>query len=318
MSFSAQAFRQDLHTLASAGVWLGTSSWKYAGWQGMVYDRDRYVYRGKYSDSRFERLCLSEYSEFFKTVCVDAAYYQFPTPRWLESMTSQVPPDFKFALKVTDQVTIKRFPKLDRFGPKAGIENELFLNADEFQRQFLEPCTPYQHQIGLLIFEFSRFYLEDFPRGRDFVAALAAFLEKIPSGWRYGVEIRNRYFLKDEYFSMLAAHGVTHVFNSWQDMPPIQEQILLPGAFTTPDLVAARLLLRPGRKYEEAVKLFAPYDQIKDPYPEGQEAGAKLVQAVRGGAGKQRGYIYVNNRFEGNAIQTIAGVMERVQAADPF
>jgi hypothetical protein len=31
------------------------------------------VYRGKVAKTRFERECLSEYAEVFKTVCVDAA-----------------------------------------------------------------------------------------------------------------------------------------------------------------------------------------------------------------------------------------------------
>jgi bifunctional non-homologous end joining protein LigD len=36
-------------------------------------------------------------------------------------------------------------------------------------------------------------------------------------------------------------------------MPPVGEQMALPGRRTNPDLVAARFLLNPGRKYEEAV-----------------------------------------------------------------
>jgi len=40
----------------------------------------------------------------------------------------------------------------------------------------------------------------------------------------------------------------------------VGEQMALPGSRTNPDLVAARFLLKPGRKYEEAVKAFEPYD----------------------------------------------------------
>lgn len=59
-------------------MYLGTLSWKYEGWQGQLYDYARYVYRGKFARTRFERMCLAEYAEVFKTVCVDAAYYAFP------------------------------------------------------------------------------------------------------------------------------------------------------------------------------------------------------------------------------------------------
>jgi len=50
--------------------------------------------------------------------------------------------------------------------------------------------------------------------------------------------------------------GVTYVFNSWDTMPPVRELIALPGSRTNPNLIAARFLLKPGRKYEEAVKTF--------------------------------------------------------------
>src|SRR5205823_2992302 len=133
--------------LAQRGVFIGTSSWKYAGWQGQLYDESRYVWHGKYSENRFQRLCLAEYAQVFKTVCVDAAYYKFPDERFLEGLCSQVPGDFVFAFKVTDQITIKHFPNLPRFGPRAGTPNEDFLDAALFDSAFLGPCKPLQKKI---------------------------------------------------------------------------------------------------------------------------------------------------------------------------
>jgi uncharacterized protein YecE (DUF72 family) len=222
-----------------------------------------------------------------------------------------VPPDFLFAFKVTDDITLKHFPNLPRFALRAGAQNENFLNASRFQSEFLRPCQQFQKNIGLLIFEFSRFSKTDFPHGRDFAAALDRFLQDLPAGWRYGVEIRNRTFLHADYFAVLARHKVAHIYNSWRDMPSLTEQLSMPETRTNPDFLGARLLLRPGRKYEDAVKLFSPYDKTKDPYPEGREAGAKLLQEARKSAGPAKGFIYVNNRFEGNALETIAAILER-------
>ena len=72
-------------------------------------------------------------------------------------MVNQTPDDFLFGLKVTDAITIKKFPKLDRFGQQAGKPNANFLNADLFAKAFLGPCEPVRHAVGLLRFEFSRF-----------------------------------------------------------------------------------------------------------------------------------------------------------------
>jgi uncharacterized protein YecE (DUF72 family) len=310
MPFNRDQMKAAAAALAAKGVYLGTSSWKYTGWQGQLYDESRYIWRGRFSKARFEKYCLAEYAQVFKTVCVDAGYYKFRDCEYLKAMVSDVPPDFLFAFKVTDQITIKRFANLPRFGPRAGGANQDFLNPTLLQSAFLEPCVPFRSQIGLMIFEFSRFYATDFERGRDFVEALDQFFGQLPKGWPYGVEMRNRNFLHPDYFAMLARHGITHIYNSWQDMPSLQEQLDMPDSRTNLDLMGARLLLRPGRKYEEAVKMFRPYDRIKEIYPEGRVAGAKLVREAMQRSPPAKTFIYVNNRFEGNALETISAIVE--------
>ena len=310
MTLNRQKLAQRAASLAAQGVYIGTSSWKYAGWCGMLYDRARYEYRGKFAEARFKRDCLAEYAEVFKTVCVDAAYDNFPSQQYLEGMVGQTPDDFLFGLKVTDTITIRKFPRLDRFGEQAGKLNENFLNADLFTKAFSKPCETVRPAIGLLMFEFSRFWPTYYAHGRDFIADLDRFLGQLPKGWPYGVEMRNRNWLMPEYFDCLARHQVTHIFNSWEAMPPAGEQMALAGSRTNPDLVAARFLLKPGRKYEQAVKAFEPYDRIKGETPEAQAAGRALIAERKDAGPKRRTFVFVNNRLEGNAIFTIAAMLE--------
>jgi uncharacterized protein YecE (DUF72 family) len=295
--------------LAAQGVYVGTSSWKYPGWVGQLYNSQRYEYRGKFAMTRFNRDCLREYSEVFKTVCVDAAYYTFPSAQYLEGMADQVPEDFQFGLKVTDTVTIKKFPKLARFGDLAGKRNENYLNAELFVKAFLAPCEAIRSNVGLLMFEFSRFWPTDYEHGRDFVADLDRFLGALPKGWPYGIEMRNRNWLREDYFGCLAKHGVTHVYNSWEAMPSVGEQMALPGSRTNGNLVAARFLLKPGRRYEEAVKTFEPYKEVKEVNSEARAAAKELVEEGQKAGPKGKTFIFVNNRLEGNALGTIAAVL---------
>ena len=311
MEFHRERVREQASNLAVQGVFIGTSSWKYPGWLGQLYDRARYEYRGRFAQSRFNRNCLAEYAEVFKTVCVDAAYYTFPSQQSLESMVNQTPDDFLFAFKVTDTITIKKFPNLDRFGDLAGKPNDQFLNAELFTKAFLQPCESVRPSIGLLMFEFSRFWSSDYAHGRDFVADLDRFLGQLPKGWPYGVEMRNRNWLKPEYFECLAKHQVTHVFNSWEAMPPICEQMAQPGSRTNPALTAARFLLKPGRQYEQAVKIFEPYDAIKEENPEARAAGKALLSEGIAAGPKRKTFVFVNNRLEGNALGTIAAMLEQ-------
>ena len=310
MSFDRAQMRQQVAALAARGVFIGTSSWKYPGWRGQLYDESRYLTRGKFSEARFERDCLAEYAEVFKTVCVDAAYYTFPRPDYLPKLAAQVPADFQFGLKVTDTVTLKRFPNLPRFGPKAGLSNPDFLNADLFASAFLKPCEAIRPQVGVLMFEFSKFYPADYEHGREFVADLGRFLEELPRGWPYAIELRNKHWLAPDYFQCLARHGVTHVLNNWSDMPPVNEQMTLPASRPNPRLVAARFLLKPGRKYEQAVNAFAPYTQVQEPDLEARAAGAELIAEGQAAGPGRKTLIYVNNRLEGNALGTLEAMVD--------
>lgn len=303
-----------LRRLAGRGVFLGTSSWKYPGWCGPLYTHDRYAWRGKFSESRFERDCLSEYATVFRSVCVDAAYYSFPSEKYLAGLMEQAPEGFRFSFKVTDDITLKRFPRLERFGPRKGESNPHFLDAALFQEAFLSRCEPHRDKVGLLMFEFSHFHPTEYARGRDFVADLDRFLGQLPRGWDYGVEIRNRSFLHPDYFDVLARHQVAHVFSSWEAMPPIDEQWLAPGSRTHPACIGARFLLRPGRKYQEAVDQFSPYDRIRDPYPVGRGILLEMILDCLRRSQPNRAYLYVNNRFEGSSLGTIAAILLALEA----
>ncbi len=309
MAFNRDAVKATAAELAARGVYVGTSSWKYEGWVGQLYDAARYEYRGKFAKTRFERNCLGQYAEVFKSVCVDAAYYDFPRREYLQKLVAQVPDDFRFGFKVTDAITIKRFPNLPRFGVRAGQVNKDFLNADLFARVFLGACEEIRDKVGVLMFEFSRFWPSDYQHGRDFVSDLDGFLGKLPKSWPYAIEMRNSHWLREEYFDCLARNGVTHVFNSWQAMPSVGEQMALAGSRTNPELIAARFLLKPGRKYEDAVKAFRPYDKINEVNADARTAAASLIGEGLRYQPRRKSYIYVNNRLEGNALLTLEAIL---------
>jgi uncharacterized protein YecE (DUF72 family) len=302
----AAELKPQLAALASRGLFLGTSSWKYPGWCGPVYDQARYTTRGKFSEAKFERECLSEYAQTFRSVCVDAGYYKFPSEQYLAGLTAQVPDGFEFAFKVTEDITVKRFANLPKHGARAGTENPNFLNSLMFRSLFLEPCEKFKEKIGPLIFEFSTFAKTDFENGRDFVGRLNDFLGSLPSGWKYAVEIRNKTWLVPEYFETLRRHNVAHVFNNWTKMPSALEQFAIPGAADTADFMVARLLLKPGRSYEASVEKFQPYREIQEINEDARTFGEKFLEASF--KFTRKGYVYVNNRLEGFGPATVAAI----------
>lgn len=291
-----------LKSLAAHRVYIGTSSWKYEGWLGDIYTPHRYFTRGKLSQKRFEAECLTEYAEVFPVVCGDFSFYQFPSPAYLQKLFLAAGPNLKFAFKVPEEITVMNWPSHPRYGARGGLANETFLNAALFDANFLEPLRPYASRIATLIFEFT-----PFARSQEatFVARLADFLRRLPADFRYAVEIRNPEILGADYLALLAEARTAHVLSSWTRMPDVATQAGLPGVFTA-DFAVVRALLKPGRAYEAAVQAFSPYQAVQDPYPAGRQAIERLVE--RSKLLNQPIYVFVNNRFEGNAPGTIRGL----------
>ncbi|HEX6563213.1 MAG TPA: DUF72 domain-containing protein [Chthoniobacterales bacterium] len=305
--FDRDRMAARLKALAQAQIFIGTSSWKYEGWLGMLYDRANYENRSRFSKARFEQECLYEYSQYFPSVCVDAGYYRFPEERYLEKLVGQVPSSFKFTWKVTDEITLRRFPKLPRFGDRKGQLNQNFLNAELCYNSFLRLLEPYREQIGSLVFEFAEFRPGDFNGEDDFLVQLESFLQALPRGWPYSVEIRTEKFLTAGYLELLAKHGVAHVLSQWSYMPEVSEQLKHPGIFTA-DFQVARFLLRRGRPYERAVQIFSPYAETREVNEDARSTARRLIFDLRPEEVKPL-FLYVNNRLEGNALNTIWSVI---------
>jgi uncharacterized protein YecE (DUF72 family) len=296
-----------LRKLAEKGVFFGTSSWKYEGWLGSIYRPDRYLTRGKLSKKKFEAECLAEYAQVFPTVCGDFAFYQFPTPEFWRGLFDQTPTDFEFAFKVPEEITVAKWPSHPRYGARAGAMNEHFLNNDILNQLFLKRLHPYAYRVGCLILEFGTFAKATFAKPEHFYAALEPFLEGLPRGNRFGIEIRNPEYLTPAYFHLLARHNVAHVFNAWTRMPSLSDQAQLSDAHTA-DFVIARALLTKGRSYEQAVKSFVPYERIQEP---NESARLGLCSLARAAIQKQKpAYLFINNRLEGNAPGTIEAVLD--------
>jgi len=306
-SFDKRALSARLRTLADQKIFIGTSSWKYPGWLDQIYTRDRYLWHGKFSQKRFEAECLREFAETFPVVCGDFSFYQFPPPEFWKKLFDGAPPALKFALKVPEEITVEVFPLHPRYGARGGRPNESFLDTEILRAMFLEPLKPYRDRIACLIFEFGARHA---PLA-DFVARLNPLLDALPDWFRYSVEVRNRDYLDDLYFSSLRSRRIAHVFNAWTKMPPLREHLAIPEAFTA-DFIVVRALLAFGRTYETAVQQFSPYDKIRDENREGRESLRALIERMR--EERRAMYLFVNNRYEGNSPETIRAITN--EAAD--
>ena len=296
------------HLFEEHRICLGTSSWRYPGWCGILYDEDSYLWSTHFSKKRFSEHCLEEYAETFCSVCVDATYYALPRKKFIATIAEQVKEDFVFSFKVPDEITIKSFPDISAFGARAGKPNDHFLSVGLLEMGFLRRLEPIKNQVGALIFEFSHFHPEEYDHGRDFVRDLDDFFSRAPKGWKYAVEIRNQTWLHPEYFSTLHRHGVAHVYNQWTRMPSVLEQMALHPLEANPFLVA-RYLLTPGRSHEWSQEQFEPYHQLREIDPDARDSIVRILRQGIHGPYQKPVFLYVGNELEGNALHTISDVL---------
>ena len=90
-------------------VIVGTSGYSYKEWKGTFYPADLPAAK-----------MLPFYAQHFASVEINNTFYRMPEAKTIEKWSSEVPDGFRFGFKVTDEVTVRRFPDVVRSGARAG------------------------------------------------------------------------------------------------------------------------------------------------------------------------------------------------------
>lgn len=293
-------------SLLPNNILFGTSSWNYQGWKGTIYQRNYS------SEKSFSQESLAEYVNFpwFRTVGVDASFYNPLRLSTLERYATQVPTGFRWVSKVWESITVPVFGRHPRYGENAGKPNPNFLNANLFSEHVLKPLEAphiFRH-VGPLVFQFQSMPVHHHQENEDFLKKLDKFFSELPTQFQYACEVRNPELLNNHYFNLINHFGVAHCFNHWTGMPSLREQMIAAAnaGGLKANFFVARLLTPLGVNYDHAVKLYSPYNTLKEPIPSAREDAIRLI--LRGVERQILTYILVNNRLEGNAPSTIDAI----------
>ena len=272
---------------------IGTCSWKYDSWKGIVYSEG------------VGRNYLREYAEKFDTVEIDQWFWSLhgpgrvslPDRAAVSDYASSVPAGFRFSVKVPDSITLTHFRKKSKTDPL--VRNPHFLSVDLFD-DFLAGIEPLRKNLGPLIFQFEYLNKLKMPSQDAFQEAFGAFIRKCPSGYVYCVETRNPKFLNAGFFSFLDGNGLHPVFLQGYYMPPIFD-IFRDHA----DKIRGPAVLRlhgPDREGMEE-KTGGSWNRIVAPKDEELERIAEMAWSLL----KREVSVYfnVNNHYEGCAPLTI-------------
>lgn len=280
---------------------LGTSSWSFPGWAGVVYDRP-------VSETVLARHGLAAYARhpLLRTVGIDRTYYRPIAAEDFRGYADAVPDDFRFVVKADRLLTSPTDP-----GPSTlRGTNPRFLDATWAIDQVIGPVVEgLGEKAGPLLFQFSPIS-PNLVGGRGaFVERLHRFLDALPPGPRYAVELRTPALLTPDYAAALDATRTAHCFTVHPAMAPLEEQLTTVRHYEQPVLLI-RWMLHAGLKYEAAKDRYAPFDRIQDQDPQSLERIA--VAALDALIAERDVFVLANNKAEGSAPLTVFRVARRM------
>ncbi|WP_372342581.1 DUF72 domain-containing protein [Paraburkholderia megapolitana] len=312
----------DLLEIAASlppNVHLGTSSWSFPGWNGIVYGDE-------YSNSKLSRDGLPAYGAhpLLRTVSIDRSFYApLPVTDYLR-YAQQVPDHFRFIVKAPALVTDATV-RAERGEPVSA--NPCFLNPQLAIDEFVRPCIDgLGAKAGALVFQISPLPDEMLAEPMLFIERLAAFvaaLPTLPEGTCYAVEIRDSSMLTPRFIRTLKAAGVRYCVGIHARMPdPLRQAAALALLDAEADAPSGPLIVRwslhGGFRYEQAKAKYEPFDRLVDEDPQTRRALAEL--AARYAIAGQPVLIAVNNKAEGSAplscvelARLIAEAIERMR-----
>jgi len=279
---------------------LGTSSWNYPGWDGLVWN-------GDYPETNLSRYGLPAYAQhpLFRTVSVDRGFYRPLNVAQFAEYAAQVGQNFRFVVKAPSLVT----DALVRDESGRGMrQNPNFLNAEHAVQMFVEPALEgLRHRLGALVFQISPLptaWLGQMPKLIDRLHALLKAIPDLKSTAPDGVvavEVRDPQWLTPQFVAALRDTGATYCMGLHAKMPRITEQLPILRALWPGPLVCRWNLnpLHGAYGYEDAQELYSPYDKIVDP---DVETRAALVKVIAGTASAgQNVFVTLSNKAEGSA-----------------
>ena len=308
---------RDVAAALPAAIRLGTSSWSFPGWTGLVYAPSART--GKpHAEATLAKAGLPAYAShpLLRTVSLDRTFYAPLPADEFTRYAGQAPDDFRFVVKAPAAFT-DPFLRVHGSG-QVGGDNPTFLDGAAAATSFVQPAVAgLGARCGPLVFQFpplGRRLLADLPRT---IARIAAFMTALArrgcaGGSPLAVEVRDPPLCTAALAAALRDAGAVPCLAIHARMPPVAEQAATFGldAADSPWPVVARWNLHAGRGYEEARADYFPFDRLVE---EDEPTRAALARLAARAAARSRGvFITINNKAEGSAPRSVIRLAEAI------
>jgi len=284
---------------------IGTCSWKFDAWRGLVYSGIRGGNR------------LEEYARRYRCVEIDQWFWSLfgpdkvalPAAKTVAEYAASVPEGFRFGVKLPNALTMTHLRQERKSDPL--VPNPHFLSAD-LLRAFMAQLEPLRGKLGPLMLQFGYLNRQMISSQAEFLERLDALARQLPAGHTWCVETRNPNWLNDGYFRFLKERGLGSVFEQGYYMPPVSEVYAKFAELLTDDCVV-RLH---GPDWEGMEKRVGK-DWSKIVEPRDPDLAALVAPLTDMLAKRKNAWVFVNNHFEGCAPKTIERIKRLMGEEEP-
>jgi len=287
---------------------IGTCSWNYPSWEGLIYDsHDKAEYLAEYADS-FNAV---EIDRWFWSLFEDPMKARLPLEKDAATYRASVPNSFMFGVKAPNSVTLTHLYKKDRSSKTEPLrENPHFLSHD-LMVEFLDRIKPLHDVLGLIMFQFEYLNKKKMPSSAEFSALFGAFADGLPAGLIYTVETRNKNYLDHSFYEFLLNHKLCPVLVSGYWMPRISSLFAEHKELLVQfPVIVIRLMGEDRGEIEKATG--KQWDSIVKPHDVELDEVSEILLELR--QADVVPFVFVNNHYEGSAPITIDRLMERLSA----
>jgi uncharacterized protein YecE (DUF72 family) len=284
---------------------LGTSSWHFPGWAGLVWDRP-------HAEPTLSRHGLPAYAAhpLLRTVSLDRAFYRPLAAAEYARLAAQTGANFRFVVKAPSLLCDASLRQPDSAKPMA--PNPSFLDPALAASLCAQPAAAgLRDKLGTLVFQLSplppRWLDDEGELHRRLAAVWHAVRPLLPPTTVLAIELRDAALLTPALARHLREHGVRACLGLHDRLPAIDEQLPLQRAMWPGPLVC-RWNLQRGQRYEQARANWAPFDALRAPDVATRTTLARVARATLD-AGHTVD-ITINNKAEGSAPLSVIALAE--------
>lgn len=266
-----------MNLTAQQKIRLGASAWSFDEWQGTFYPADLPTNRR-----------LEFYSRYLAAVEIDSTFYHVPGEAAVRRWVEETPSTFRFTCKLPREITHAR--RLHDCRTELGS----FLQA-------IEPLTP---KLRVVLIQLPPSFAP-----KDGHRALREFLPHLPNAVRFAIEFRHPGWHRPQIIHLLEKYRVCWV---WADTTRLNERNLAPFEFlpNTTDFLYLRLLGDYATKYGRNGERIHRYGKLLWKREAALESWALRIERHLGET--RNVWVFVNNHFEGFALETCQRLADRL------